>query len=1563
MAHRKISNAVLFAAIVSSVCCPCVAAFGGEGIKPVRLPDVTVTGGFWLLRIETNRAVTVWSDLKRCEETGRLENFRLAGVRTDKGFKGIPYDDSDVFKVIEGAAYILATHPDKELEDKIDAIIADIAKAQEPDGYLYTARTLGMEKVEDFKHRRMMGATRWGNCGSSHELYNVGHLYEAAVAWFEATGKRNLLDVAVKSADLVDRTFGPGPEQLKHIPGHEEIELALCKLYRATGEARYLRLARYFLDQRGFSTTGRTSEVFAPDGSLVKGDATAAPGSQIQNHAPVLEQCEAVGHAVRAMYLYCGMADVAALMEDPNYLRATDRLWENVVSRKLHLNGSVGARRKGEKFGADYELPNDTAYLETCAGIGNALWNWRMFLLHGDAKYIDVMERALYNGIASGVSLSGDEFFYPNPLASRGGYKRSKWFRTSCCPVNVVRFFPQIPQFAYATLDDAVYVNLFMESEATLKLKSGDVKLSQKTDYPWNGKVRLEVFPGERLRKRNFKLNIRIPGWCVGRPVPSDLYKQIVPGSPADFAVKVNGTAVKVAPVKGYCVIERTWKKGDVVEIAMNMPVRRIKAHDKVEADKGRLAVERGPIVYCAEGADNGGKAFDAVIPADAAFTDGTVEIGGKAYPSLKSSSGVTLIPYCLWDNRKPGNEMQTWFATDAWAERTCLVSQSHCNPGDGTDGLFAGNQPSSSGDKTVKRFTFWPHRGTEEWVQCDFKTPRKVDGVRVYWFDDTPGGGKCALPESWRVRWRESASSPWRDVDALCPVAGGGFCEVAFPSMVEAQTIRLEVKLRKGLSGGILAWEILPLSAATMFGKGWRLRYRTAADWSQEGWRTASLPLGNGLFGVSEFGGVDVERLQLTEPSFQTRQLLYNRQDWPEGNLTDAVDVSVDFGHRDAAGYTRELDLETGVASVRYSAGGVDYEREYFASYPDKVGVMRFLASKKGALAFTLNVAVPFPDEKWPFNRTGSVETVGDEIRIEEESGTYHVKLAGCFKIVTDGKIKKAGHGSLAVSDACAATVVYSLATNYRLCPEMFTPMHGDKVRPFGPNPMPEVARRVAAAATLGYDELKNRHVNDFRALVGGSSIELDLDESDLRLATPQLRTRGTTSNYLSMLQWRFGKYLLASASRPGGLPGSLQGIWAGPVSKTAWGSGYWHNINVQMLYWPAFNCNMAECFEAYAAYCEAFRPATHDGARAYLARENPAGLGEPISDDFWSIGTAAWPYELQIAPSREVPNGHSGPGTGGLTTAMFTDWYDFTQDRAVLEKRVWPALHGMADFLTRCVIETNGLWLSAFSASPEQLHKKELRKSLGVYCHTVGCAFDQQMIEANNAALVRFADVIGKVDDAVVKRCKAQLGKYDSVIVGASGQVKEFREENEYGEIGEYNHRHISHLCGLYPSAIINRATPEWLTAASRTLDLRGDRTHAWSIAHRACCRARTGEGDKALSALDILFKTRLADTLWAKIGSTQEIDANLGYTAAVTEMLLQSHETDADGNFLIDLLPALPKKWASHGSFRGLCARGGWMVDCEWKDGKPVKVALRPGAHAAKKPVVRYNGKLWK
>ena len=745
-----------------------------------------------------------------------------------------------------------------------------------------------------------------------------------------------------------------------------------------------------------------------------------------------------------------------------------------------------------------------------------------------------------------------------------------------------------------------------------------------------------------------------------------------------------------------------------------------------------------------------------------------------------------------------------------------------------------------------------------------------------------------------------------------------------------------------------------------------WRIRFDKPAEWSLKGWQSGSLSFGNGYFGASEFGGVDVERLQLTEPTFHTQQK-HAKTGSIRGNLTDAADLFVEFGHANATGYVRELDLDDALVTVKYSAGGVDYMRENFISYPDKVGVMRLAASKKGALSFTLRAVVPFLDAKPPMDRTGEVgaRLVGDapisgEIALSETSGAYGVKLAGRFRVVADGKLERRGDGAIAVADATEATVIYTLCTNYRFVPEMFEASKGegsdrayDRTPYFGPDPAPEAERRVAEAAKLGYVALKKRHLEDFHGLVGRSSIDLDFDEADMALTTPELKRLCGNSVYLQALYWRLGKYLLASSSRPGTLPGSLQGCWSGPVLTTTWGSGFWHNINVQMDYWPAFSCNMAECFEAYAGFNAAFRPTTRVAAEEYLRRVNPEGLATPVSGDLWSVGTASWPYQVSGAPG-----GHSGPGTGGFTTALYIDWYDFTQDRAVLEKQCWPVIRGMADFLTRCVVETNGLCLSKFSASPEQR-----RKHGGGYYHTTGCAFDQQMILLNNAALVRFARLLGREDDPIVKRCAAQLDRYDPVLIGESGQIKEYREERRYGDfVREKHHRHISHLVGLYPAAIINRSTPEWLKAASRTLDLRGEYTEAWALVHRMCCRARTGEGDKAITLFGNMMQTKTADTLWSIAHGVHIIDANYAGSAAFAELLLQSHELDEKGNFVIDLLPALPTTWARHGSFRGLCARGGWEVDCEWRDGRPVKVALRPGPNAGPRPLVRFNGAVW-
>lgn len=624
-----------------------------------------VTGGFWFDRLETNRVSTLATDWAKCAETPRIANLTNAAARALGTFSGMPFDDSDVYKVMEGTAYVLAQHPDAALARKLDWLVGEVAKAQEPDGYLYSARTLGYSLSADRKSWAvtMMGPTRWSNLVDSHELYNQGHMIEAAVARYETSGKTDFLDVARRSADLMCRTFGSEPTQIRSTAGHQEVELALAKLYRVTGERKYLDLAKFFLDMRG------------------RKDLRETWGADRQDHAPVVGQTTAIGHAVRAGYMYCGMADVAALTGDMSYQTAIDRIWEDVVGRQLYLTGGVGARHDFkhpehgamyEAFAGAYDLPNDSgeAYLETCAAIANMLWNDRMFRAKGDAKYVDVLERTLYNGFLSGISLSGDEFFYPNPLASKGGYKRSKWFGCSCCPVNDVRFIPQVPSMVYASKKGVVYWNLFAEGKAKVSLADASsvfVSLEQKTEYPWRGKSELSLIPLVKSGEASFALKVRIPGWARGRPVPSDLYVQTVPASASDVSLSVNGArvATKVGD-DGYVTIERTWRIGDRVVLDLPLPVTRIRANEKVAADRGRLAVQRGPIVYCAEGFDNGGRAYDASLPADATFADTAISIGDKTFPALKASNGLVLIPYFLWGNREPGNELQTWFSVNA---------------------------------------------------------------------------------------------------------------------------------------------------------------------------------------------------------------------------------------------------------------------------------------------------------------------------------------------------------------------------------------------------------------------------------------------------------------------------------------------------------------------------------------------------------------------------------------------------------------------------------------------------------------------------------------------------------------------------------------------------------------------------------------------------------------------------------------------------------------------------------------------------------------------------------
>jgi DUF1680 family protein len=609
---------------------------------------------FWAPRLETNRLVTIPFAFKKSEETGRIDNFSKAAGLMPGEYKGQRYNDSDVFKVMEGASYSLILKKDKNLETYLDELVAKIAAAQEKDGYLYTARTVNPEHPAPGA-----GEKRWSNLGVSHELYNVGHMYEAAAAHYQATGKRTFLQVAVKNADLVDRVFGPGKRS--GAPGHQEIEIGLVKLYRVTGEKKYLELAKFFLAQRGkyhkFKVYPESSR-FAVYNDPV----------YLQYHKPVIEQDEAVGHAVRAGYMYSGMADVAALSGDRSYIKAISRIWENVVTKKLYITGGIGSKHEGEAFGKNYRLPNRSAYNETCAAIANVFWNQRLFLLHGDARYIDVLERTLYNGLIAGVSLSGDRFFYPNPLESDGKYAfnqgaltRKPWFDCACCPGNTARFLPSIPGCIYAQRGDIIYVNLFVSGSSTIKLAKNTIKIKQKTNYPWDGTVKFRINPEQETE---FSLFLRIPGWARNQPVPGDLYS-FMKRSEAKAVLKVNGQKAALDMDKGYARIRRKWKKGDIISLNLPMPIRRVLCNRKVIENRGKVALERGPIVFCAEGVDNDGRVLDLILPDDVKL---------KSEYKKKMLAGITIIkgkipgrtldfvavPYYAWSHRGAG-EMAVW--------------------------------------------------------------------------------------------------------------------------------------------------------------------------------------------------------------------------------------------------------------------------------------------------------------------------------------------------------------------------------------------------------------------------------------------------------------------------------------------------------------------------------------------------------------------------------------------------------------------------------------------------------------------------------------------------------------------------------------------------------------------------------------------------------------------------------------------------------------------------------------------------------------------------------------
>lgn len=632
-------------------------------IKMVDFTQVKLSDNFWLPRIETNRTVTIPASFERCESTGRVKNFVMAAQRQGKFCTVYPFDDTDIYKTIEGASFSLAVHPDKKLEAYIDSLITIISKAQEPDGYLYTARTIDPVNVG-----KWVGKERWEKERElSHELYNAGHMYEAAAAHFLATKKRNFLDIALKNADLVCSVFGPGRREVA--PGHEIVEMGLVKLYRLTGKTAYLNTAKFFIEARGkyqgYDPTSKDSW---------------KNGSYWQDNKPVVQQDEAVGHAVRAGYLYSAVADVAALTGDDSLTKAIDRIWENVVSKKIYVQGGLGAIGDGERFGENYELPNNTAYNETCAAIAGVYWNYRMFLLHGHAKYIDVLEKMLYNGLISGIGLDGKSFFYTNAMEVRNSFShtdfegaRSGWFTCSCCPTNLTRLIPSVPGYMYAQKDDNLFVNLFINSTVDLQVNNKPLQIVQLNNYPWDGNLSFKI---NTAKANNFNLLIRIPGWASNIAIPSDLYT-FQSNSSAKPVIKVNGQIIECTMQDGYAVINKAWKKDDMVEVNLPMEVRRVIANEKVVNDIGKVALQRGPVMYCAEWKDNNGKTGNIIMPSSTVFTTEfipdllngimtlkaevpAVIINGNENISTQKQS-FTAIPYYSWANRGKG-EMTVWF-------------------------------------------------------------------------------------------------------------------------------------------------------------------------------------------------------------------------------------------------------------------------------------------------------------------------------------------------------------------------------------------------------------------------------------------------------------------------------------------------------------------------------------------------------------------------------------------------------------------------------------------------------------------------------------------------------------------------------------------------------------------------------------------------------------------------------------------------------------------------------------------------------------------------------------
>ena len=799
---KKLHSLIMLFALM--VCAETVAQ-----IEEVPFTAVHINDRFWAPRIEVNRTVSIPSAFRECEKNGRFDNFAIAAGLMEGEHRGdFSFDDTDPYKVIEGASYSLAVHYDKQLDEYLDSVIAIIAKAQEPDGYLTTCVTNKCYRLSGW-----WGRSKWEKI-NSHELYNSGHLIESAVAHYRATGKKTFLSVAIKNADLVCKTFGPNEGQIHRPGGHPIIEMALCKLYKVTGNRKYLEGAKYFVEETGRCTDGHRPSMYS------------------QDHMPILQQEEIVGHAVRAGYLYSGVADVAALTGDTAYQTALQRIWENMSSKKLFITGGIGSRAQGEGFGPNYELNSHTAYCETCAAIANVYWNHRMFLATGESKYMDVVERALYNNVLSGVSLSGDKFFYDNPLESGGEHERQRWFGCACCPGNITRFIASVPGLVMGyRANRTIFVNIYVQGTA----KVGGLELEQTTDYPWDGKVRIRVGKGSG----RYAIKLRVPSWLKSSPTNNSLYTYI--DRPRPYSVSVNGKSYYPENTD-YVTLDRKWKAGDVIDIDFPMDVRRIVANDNAEDLRGKVCLERGPIVYCIEGGNQvGGTVFDKYLPNDERheFTAhyepsllGGITVIDTKGRMVKADGDVTevdmrAIPYAVWNNSGP-QQMEVWIAgspamavptpeptiasrAQTFSNRGAIQNDApETAPADGwAGGVNDQWEPKRSSDTSKPYHYWWLKRGTKESISYKFDKEYDVSNVQVYWLDFDHYDGNFRTPESWTLYYKD-ADGQWKEVENHSPytVDKDRYNSVDFKS-VTTRELKIVAQLREGESGGVIEWKV----------------------------------------------------------------------------------------------------------------------------------------------------------------------------------------------------------------------------------------------------------------------------------------------------------------------------------------------------------------------------------------------------------------------------------------------------------------------------------------------------------------------------------------------------------------------------------------------------------------------------------------------------------------------------------------------------------------------------------------------------------------------------------